>query len=80
MANGKRVVVAGATGLIGTVVCKHMNKPCWLPTPGFLLKLFLGKVAISVTQAQRVVPAKALKLGYQFKYDTSEDTLRSIIK
>lgn len=34
------------------------------------LQIALGKVAITITQGQRVVPARALELGYEFRYPT----------
>jgi NAD dependent epimerase/dehydratase family enzyme len=59
---------------------KVIGRPAWLPVPGFALKLMLGELAGMVTQGQRVVPQQAQKLGYPFKYPTSDEALRDLLK
>jgi uncharacterized protein len=49
-----------------------------LGPPDQALKLLLGEVAGCVTTGQKVLPAKALALGYQFKYPLLADALRAI--
>ena len=49
-----------------------------LGPPDQALKLVLGEVAGIITTGQRVLPAKALELGYQFKYPHLADALRAI--
>ena len=44
--------------------------------PDALLRLMVGEVAGVITTGQRVVPAKALALGYRFKYPHLADALR----
>ena len=56
-----------------------LHRPCWLGLPPSLLRRFLGDVAITVTNGRRIVPTKALILGYQFKYPTSEQALRDLL-
>lgn len=56
-----------------------LGRPSWLPVPGFALKILLGDVADMLTKGQRVIPAKAQQLGYQFQYPTSEQALRDIL-
>ena len=46
--------------------------------PDSLLKLVLGQVASIITTGQRVLPATALALRYQFKYPQLVDALRAI--
>jgi uncharacterized protein (TIGR01777 family) len=46
--------------------------------PDQALKLVLGEVATVVTTGQRVLPAKALALGYRFKYSQLGEALRAI--
>lgn len=57
-----------------------MGRPSWLPVPGFALHLLLGPVADMITKGQRVIPAKAQQLGYQFRFPTSEQALRDLLK
>lgn len=46
--------------------------------PDAILKLALGEVAGVITTGQRVVPARALALGYSFKYPELAGALRQI--
>jgi hypothetical protein len=57
-----------------------MGSPSWLPAPGFGLKVVLGEVADLVVEGQRVIPQKALDLGYQFQYPTAEEALRNLLR
>jgi NAD dependent epimerase/dehydratase family enzyme len=57
-----------------------MHRPAWLPVPGFAMKLLLGEMADMITTGQRVAPKKAMDLGYQFKYWTSEQAIRRILR
>lgn len=59
---------------------KVLNRPSWLPVPGFALKLLLGDVGDMLVKGQRVLPKKAQELGYQFKYPTSEAALRQLVR
>ena len=58
---------------------KVLHRPSWLPMPGGLFKLFLGEAAVVVTMARRVVPKKALELGYEFHYPDLEKALRQLL-
>ena len=64
------------TKTLGRVI----GRPSWMPVPGFALRLALGPVADMLTKGQRVVPAKAQQLGYQFQFPTSERALRDLLK
>ena len=46
--------------------------------PDALLRLMVGEVASTITKGQRVLPAKALALGYVFKYPHLVDALRRL--
>jgi uncharacterized protein (TIGR01777 family) len=58
---------------------KALHRPSFVWTPAFALRLGLGGAASLVTTGQRVVPKKALELGYVFKYPTIEAALAQII-
>jgi uncharacterized protein (TIGR01777 family) len=45
-----------------------LGRPAVLPLPGAVLHLLYGDMAEIITTGVRAVPAKALVLGYQFKY------------
>lgn len=56
-----------------------MGRPSWLPVPDFALKALLGEGATIVLEGQRVLPAKAKKLGFSFKYPYIRDALKAIL-
>jgi uncharacterized protein len=56
-----------------------LHRPCWAPVPGFALKLVLGDMADMLLTGQRVIPAAAQKLGFQFRYPTLEEALQASI-
>jgi len=56
-----------------------LGRPSWLPVPGIALRLLYGQMAEIITTGARVVPAKALVLGYQFQHADLEGALRSAI-
>lgn len=59
---------------IGRVV----NRPVWLDAPGLALKLALGTLADEVLlRGQRVVPQRALALGYRFRYADLRSAIES---
>jgi len=61
---------------IGRVI----GRPAWLPVPGFAMKLLLGEMADMITTGQRVIPKKAEELGYTFRFPTSEQAIRQILR
>jgi NAD dependent epimerase/dehydratase family enzyme len=58
---------------------KVLGKPARMPVPGFALRLGLGVVADILIHGRRVVPHKALDLGYQFQFPTLELALRDLL-
>ncbi|KAI5063105.1 hypothetical protein GOP47_0021652 [Adiantum capillus-veneris] len=56
-----------------------LGRPSWLPVPGFMLKAVLGEGAEMVLNGQRVVPKRALELGFKFKYRYIRDALQAIV-
>lgn len=57
---------------------RALHRPSFLPTPGFGLRLGLGEVASMLTTGQRVLPAKALALGYAFRFPTIDAALADL--
>jgi uncharacterized protein (TIGR01777 family) len=56
-----------------------LNRPSSFPMPRFLLGLALGEAAESLTTGQRVVPKKAIELGYEFRHARLVPALDSIL-
>ncbi len=58
---------------------RALHRPSLLPVPAVGLKLMYGEMAEIVTTGARVLPAKALVLGYEFRYPELEDALRAAL-
>jgi uncharacterized protein len=56
---------------------KVLGRPCWAPVPGLALRLVLGEMAEMLLTGQRVIPAAAQKLGFQFRYPNLEEALQA---
>ena len=61
-------------------LAKVLHRPM-LPIgpPDMLLELILGEFARTITQGQRVLPARALDLGYRFLYPDLADALKAVL-
>jgi len=57
---------------------RALHRPSFMPTPRFALRIALGEVADLITKGQRVVPRKALELGYKFQYETIDAALAQL--
>jgi hypothetical protein len=60
---------------------KVLHRPTFLPTPPFAMKLMFGEMAdLLLLNGQRVIPAAAQRLGYQFKYPDLMSALQAVLK
>ncbi len=57
-----------------------LGRPSFLPTPPLLVRLAVGEMAEVVLASQRVVPRKALDLGYRFRFERLEPALRDLLR
>jgi|SRR6516225_199094 uncharacterized protein (TIGR01777 family) len=58
---------------------RAMQRPSFMPAPGFALKLLLGEMADALLlSGQNAVPKKALQAGFRFRYETVDDALGAI--
>lgn len=62
------------------LVGQALERPITRGMPGWMLRLFLGEVATVVIHGRRVLPAKALDLGYHFAYSHAEEALHNLLK
>lgn len=58
---------------------RALRRPSVLPVPGVAVKLIFGEMASLVLGGQRMVPAKALSLGYEFRYPELDGALRAVL-
>jgi uncharacterized protein len=56
-----------------------LGRPSLLPVPGLALRALYGEMAEIVTTGARVMPAKALVLGYEFQHPQLEPALRAAL-
>ena len=57
-----------------------LGRPSLLPVPGAALRLLYGEMAEIVTTGARVVPAKPLVLGYEFRHPQLKEALESALE
>ncbi len=58
---------------------RAMHRPAFMPAPGFALRLLLGEMADALLlSGQRVVPAKAERLGFKFTYPRLDAALEAL--
>jgi uncharacterized protein (TIGR01777 family) len=58
---------------------KVIERPSWLPIPGFAMRTLFGEVATVVLDGQRVMSQKLEKLGFEFQYPSAEAALRDLL-
>lgn len=58
-----------------------LNRPSWLPVPGFALEALLGGDAAKVVlEGQQVLPKRTLGYGYQYQYSTVKQALEEAVR
>jgi NAD dependent epimerase/dehydratase family enzyme len=62
-------------------LASHLKRPLFLPNiPQFVMKLILGEMSILLFNNKKIVPQKALSLGFKFQFPSAEEALQNIIK
>jgi len=64
---------------LAKTIGRVLGRPSWLPAPGFALRLALGEVAGVVLEGQRVLPKRAVELGFEFEYPELRKALEEIL-
>ena len=60
---------------------RALNRPAFIPAPGFALKALLGEMAGPLLlSSQRAVPAKALEGGFRFTYPELDAALADLLQ
>ncbi len=63
----------------GKALGQVMNRPSYIPVPGFALKLMMGEVATIVLDGQRAIPEKLEALDFTFRYPEVKGALSNIL-
>ncbi len=64
---------------MGRQIARVLNRPYWMPVPGFALKSILGEMSVLVLEGQKVLPESLLTAGFTFKYPDLPDALKNIL-
>lgn len=59
---------------------KALGKPSRIPIPKTLIRLMMGQVSKLLINGIRVVPEKATKMGYQFRYPELVPAMENLLK
>ncbi|APR87655.1 Cell division inhibitor [Minicystis rosea] len=70
--------VSGAE--MAKAIGRVLKRPAWLPAPSFAVKMAMGDAASVVLTGQRVLPKRALELGYAFRHGEIVPALASILE
>src|SRR6185369_2779363 len=58
---------------------RALHRPAFAPTPAFVLRLLLGEMADAlILSGQRVLPANAIRGGFDFRYPDLASALQQI--
>lgn len=60
---------------------RAIHRPSAMPVPGFVLKILFGEMAtVMLIKGQRVVPKRAIELGFQFSFPEIGPALRDLLR
>ena len=60
---------------------RALSRPSWIPVPGFVLRLIVGEMADeALLRGQRVMPARAMQLGYKFLHEQIDDAMKAAVQ
>ncbi|MGE0709760.1 MAG: TIGR01777 family oxidoreductase [Planctomycetota bacterium] len=58
---------------------RALGRPSFLPAPAFAIRAALGGFAAEILSSHRVLPARALELGFEFEHPELEPALRNLL-
>jgi uncharacterized protein (TIGR01777 family) len=64
---------------LSTTMGNVMNRPSWLPVPGFAIEAILGDGAKVVLEGQKVLPKRTLESGFEYQYPNLQSALTHIL-
>jgi len=60
-------------------MARVLHRPIWFPAPSWLVRLVLGEQSVLLLGSRRVEPARALGLGYSFRYPTIDAAFDQVL-
>jgi len=64
---------------LAKAIGRVLNRPSFMPAPGFLVKLVLGEFGSVILEGQRVIPKRLLERGFVFQYPDIHLALQDIL-
>lgn len=61
------------------MLARTLHRPLWLRIPALVLRAGLGEMAQLVVDGQRVIPARALAAGFDFRYPQLQNALDHLV-
>jgi uncharacterized protein (TIGR01777 family) len=58
---------------------RALHRPSWLPAPAAAVRAAFGEGAAVILEGQRVLPRRALELGYRFRFPTLDGALSNLL-
>ncbi|MGA2927626.1 MAG: TIGR01777 family oxidoreductase [Solirubrobacteraceae bacterium] len=66
-------------GQFSRALGRALHRPAFAPVPALALRLLFGEMASILLASQRAVPARAVALGYQFRWAELEPALAAVL-
>ncbi|MGD6966126.1 TIGR01777 family oxidoreductase [Rossellomorea vietnamensis] len=63
---------------LGKTLGDVLNRPHWIPAPGFAIKAALGEMSTLILEGQKVIPQVLNENGYTFQYPQLKGALQEI--
>ncbi|MGD8625295.1 MAG: TIGR01777 family oxidoreductase [Anaerolineae bacterium] len=63
----------------GRALARVLDRPYWLPLPGFAMRLAFGEVSDVLLEGQRLSPRRIQELGFAFRFPDAESALRDLL-
>lgn len=63
---------------LGDAIGKALQRPSFIPAPGFMIRLILGEFGDALLKGQRVIPKRLLEAGFTFRYPDIKEALKDI--
>ncbi|TYR75832.1 TIGR01777 family protein [Rossellomorea vietnamensis] len=65
---------------LGKTLGDVLNRPHWIPAPGFAIKAALGEMSTLILEGQKVIPEVLHENGYTFQYPHLKEALQEIYR
>lgn len=63
----------------GQILGRVINRPSFVPTPGFAMRLAFGEMSTLLLDGQRAIPKRLLEMGFTFRFPHAEAALRDLL-